>query len=74
MALPRFGAALLPTAAHAGTKLNGVTKSLSTIEPVTPFEAITGYNNYYESRYRQRRSRQERAAVRNIAVDADHGW
>ena len=44
-----FGAALLPTAAHAGTKLNGVTKSpLSTTEPVTPFEAITGYNNYYE--------------------------
>jgi sulfoxide reductase catalytic subunit YedY len=44
-----LGATLLLTPAHAGTKLSGVTKSsLSTTEPVTPFEAITGYNNYYE--------------------------
>ena len=35
--------------AHAGTKLTGVTKSpLSTTEPVSPYEVITGYNNYYE--------------------------
>ena len=35
--------------AQAGAKLNGVTKSpLSTSEPVTAFEVITGYNNYYE--------------------------
>ena len=33
----------------AGTKLNGVTKSpLSTAEPAAPYDAITGYNNYYE--------------------------
>ena len=43
------GAIALPTLGLAGTKLNGVTKSpLSTTEPVTPYEAITGYNNYYE--------------------------
>jgi sulfoxide reductase catalytic subunit YedY len=43
------GAAFWASASFAGTKLNGVTKSpLSTTEPVTPFEAITGYNNYYE--------------------------
>ena len=43
------GTALLASSAYAGTKLNGVTKSpLSTTEPVTPYEAITGYNNYYE--------------------------
>lgn len=35
--------------AQAGTKLSGVAKSpLSTTEPVTAFEVITGYNNYYE--------------------------
>src|ERR1700730_2511152 len=35
--------------AHAGAKLSGVTKSpLSTTEPVSAFEVITGYNNYYE--------------------------
>jgi len=40
-----LGAPLLP----AGAKLSGITKSpLSTTEQVTPFEAITGYNNYYE--------------------------
>ena len=41
-----FGAALLP----AGAKLTGVTKSPlgAANEPVTPFEVITGYNNYYE--------------------------
>jgi sulfoxide reductase catalytic subunit YedY len=42
-------AALLSVPVHAGAKLSGVTKSpLSTTEPVTSFEAITGYNNYYE--------------------------
>jgi sulfoxide reductase catalytic subunit YedY len=42
-------AALGATALPAGTKLSGVTKSpLSTSEPVTPYDAITGYNNYYE--------------------------
>src|SRR3984885_13703823 len=40
-----FGA----NAGFAGTRLTGVTKSpFSTTEPVTPYEAITGYNNYYE--------------------------
>ena len=35
--------------AHAGAKLNGVTKSpLSTTEPVSALEVVTGYNNYYE--------------------------
>src|SRR5277367_3960994 len=44
-----LGASLLPQAGLAGAKLSGVTKSpLSTTEPVTPFEAITGYNNFYE--------------------------
>jgi sulfoxide reductase catalytic subunit YedY len=39
----------VPAKGYAGAKLNGVVKSpLSTTEPVTPFEAITGYNNYYE--------------------------
>src|ERR1700733_7108861 len=43
------GAIALPTLGLAGGKLSGVTKSpLSTTEPVTPYEAITGYNNYYE--------------------------
>jgi methionine sulfoxide reductase catalytic subunit len=42
-------AAFAANAGFAGTKLTGVTKSpLSTTEPVTPFEAITGYNNFYE--------------------------
>jgi len=42
-------AAFVANTGFAGTKLSGVTKSpLSTSEPVTPFEAITGYNNYYE--------------------------
>jgi sulfoxide reductase catalytic subunit YedY len=42
-------AALVANTGFAGTKLSGVTKSpFSTTEPVTPFEAITGYNNYYE--------------------------
>ncbi len=44
-----FGTAFLPVNGHAGTKLEGVVKSpLSTTEPVTSYEAITGYNNYYE--------------------------
>jgi sulfoxide reductase catalytic subunit YedY len=42
-------AALGASALHAGPKLAGVTKSpLSTTEPVTALEVITGYNNYYE--------------------------
>lgn len=45
-----IGAAILaPSPGFAGAKLSGVTKSsLSTTEPVTPYNAITGYNNYYE--------------------------
>jgi sulfoxide reductase catalytic subunit YedY len=44
-----LAAALGATALSAGTKLTGVTRSpLSTSETVTPYEAITGYNNYYE--------------------------
>jgi methionine sulfoxide reductase catalytic subunit len=44
-----LGASLFPNRALAGAKLSGVTKSpFSTTEPVTPYEAITGYNNYYE--------------------------
>jgi sulfoxide reductase catalytic subunit YedY len=44
-----LGASLFPNRVSAGTKLTGVTKSpYSTTEPVTPYEAITGYNNYYE--------------------------
>jgi sulfoxide reductase catalytic subunit YedY len=44
-----LGASLFPNRVTAGTKLTGVTKSpYSTTEPVTPYEAITGYNNYYE--------------------------
>jgi len=44
-----LGASLFPNRVSAGTKLTGVTKSpFSTTEPVTPYEAITGYNNYYE--------------------------
>jgi sulfoxide reductase catalytic subunit YedY len=43
------GSMLLASSAYAGTKLVGVAKSpLSTTEPVTQFEVITGYNNYYE--------------------------
>ena len=35
--------------AHAGAKLPGVTKSAYTVsDPLTPLEAITKYNNYYE--------------------------
>ena len=42
-------AAALSATGFAGTKLSGITKSpLSTTEPVTPYEAITGYNNFYE--------------------------
>jgi len=44
-----ISAAFLPQSALAGTKLSGATKSpLSTTEPVTALEVITGYNNYYE--------------------------
>src|ERR1700689_4135977 len=47
----RFLAAALaaPLAARAETKLAGITKSpFSTTEAPTPYEAVTGYNNYYE--------------------------
>jgi methionine sulfoxide reductase catalytic subunit len=47
----RFLAAALaaPLAARAGTTLAGVTPSpFSTKEEPTPFQAVTGYNNYYE--------------------------
>jgi sulfoxide reductase catalytic subunit YedY len=38
-----------PLAARASIKLNGITPSpFSTTEPVTPYAAVTGYNNYYE--------------------------
>src|SRR5450755_3699359 len=44
-----LGAALVPATGYAGAKLSGVTKSpLSTTEPLSPVEAVTGYNNYYE--------------------------
>jgi methionine sulfoxide reductase catalytic subunit len=44
-----MGAASLAATARAGAKLTGVTKSQFTAdEPLTPVEAITGYNNYYE--------------------------
>jgi sulfoxide reductase catalytic subunit YedY len=44
-----LGAAFLPRSGYAAAKLSGVTKSpLSTTEPPTPYDAITGYNNYYE--------------------------
>jgi sulfoxide reductase catalytic subunit YedY len=44
-----LSAAILPISSYGGAALSGVTKSpLSTTEPVTPIEAITGYNNYYE--------------------------
>jgi sulfoxide reductase catalytic subunit YedY len=44
------GAVFLPASGVAGTKLSGVTKSTlsATSETVTPYEVITGYNNYYE--------------------------
>jgi methionine sulfoxide reductase catalytic subunit len=47
----RFLAAALatPLAARAETKLAGITpSSFSTKEQPAPFEAVTGYNNYYE--------------------------
>src|ERR1700748_3785584 len=43
------GALSLPLRAVGGTKISGVTKSpLSTTEQPTPYEAVTGYNNFYE--------------------------
>jgi sulfoxide reductase catalytic subunit YedY len=39
----------MPGKAHAGTKLPGVTKSAYIVkETLTPFEAVTTYNNFYE--------------------------
>jgi sulfoxide reductase catalytic subunit YedY len=39
----------MPGKAHAGTKLPGVTKSAYIVkEALTPFEAVTTYNNFYE--------------------------
>jgi sulfoxide reductase catalytic subunit YedY len=45
-----LGATLLPTPGFAGTKLTGVSKSplSATDEELTPYQAVTGYNNYYE--------------------------
>jgi sulfoxide reductase catalytic subunit YedY len=44
-ALPFVG----PFAAEAGVKLSGIVKSpLSTSEAETPYDAVTGYNNFYE--------------------------
>jgi methionine sulfoxide reductase catalytic subunit len=41
--------AALPFAAKAGAKINGIGKSpLSTSETETPYDAVTGYNNFYE--------------------------
>jgi sulfoxide reductase catalytic subunit YedY len=38
-----------PFAARAGAKLNGIVKSpLSTSETETPYDSVTGYNNFYE--------------------------
>lgn len=43
------GAIGLGSAAWAGTKLPGITKSrLSTDEKMTPYQDVTTYNNYYE--------------------------
>jgi len=42
-------AAALAPVVYAGEKLSGVSKSpSSTTEPVTAYQVITGYNNYYE--------------------------
>src|ERR1700728_43729 len=39
-----------PALALAGAKLSGISKSpLSVDEKITPYEIVTGYNNYYES-------------------------
>jgi len=39
----------MPGNAHAGAKLPGVTKSAYTVkDPLTPIEAVTTYNNFYE--------------------------
>jgi sulfoxide reductase catalytic subunit YedY len=44
-----IGSAFLPMPSYAGAKLGGVSKSpLSATEPLSPIEAVTGYNNYYE--------------------------
>jgi methionine sulfoxide reductase catalytic subunit len=44
-----LAALALPEIAHGGTKLQGVTKSKYTVdEKVTPYDAITKYNNFYE--------------------------
>ena len=51
MAVPVLatGAALLPTAARAGAKLDGLVMSpFSSDEPLTSYEAVTSYNNFYE--------------------------
>ena len=45
-----YGAGMwIPGKAHAAARLPGVTKSAYTVnEPLTPLEAVTNYNNYYE--------------------------
>ncbi len=43
------GGLLAPSAAQAGTKLQGIVKSpFSTKEELTPYEDVTTYNNFYE--------------------------
>ena len=49
LAAGAMSVAALPFAARAGAKLNGIVKSpLSTSETQTPYDAVTGYNNFYE--------------------------
>lgn len=44
-----MAACAVPWAARAGTRLEGIVKSpFSTNEPATSYEAVTGYNNFYE--------------------------
>lgn len=49
LAVAALSAGLLPMPARAGAKLSGVTKSAYRVDDeLTPFEAITTYNNFYE--------------------------
>lgn len=43
-----MAAGMLPGAAAAQIKLKGAPSPYSTTEPKTPFEDVTGYNNFYE--------------------------
>src|SRR5436305_1677580 len=43
------GALARPFTARAGNKLTGISKSeFATTQKPTPYESVTGYNNYYE--------------------------